>query len=168
MKKIEKQGEWFFGVMVDPIEGREITKSYDSLKVLLNGYSESFNSGGTISQPRYPLPGEPIFTPDTWIDMNHNLTYVGLGWDVLPGSIYDLNASIISFDMNINVLEIIYYKNLKFIDGTKIHYGDNKTGLGEEDDELISVNLANMGSNIIAMAVIVNSFKGKRFKIGLY
>ena len=96
--------------------------------------------------------------------MNPSLIYVGLGWDVLPGTIYDLDASIISFDRNINVLEIIYHKNLKSKDGTIIHYGDNKTGLGEGDDEILSVNLANMDQNINTMAVIVNSFKGNNMK----
>ena len=31
---------WFFRVMADPIEGNVVSKSYNSLKQLLNGYSE--------------------------------------------------------------------------------------------------------------------------------
>ena len=151
---------WFFRVMVDPIEGNTAIKSYDSLKTLLNGYTESFNSSVVNYKPRHPLPGEPLFTPETWIDMTPGVTYIGLGWDILPGNIYDLDASIVTFDRNINLLEIIYHKNLQSADGTIIHYGDNRTGLGEGDDELLSVNLVSINPNVNAMAVIVNSFKG--------
>ena len=151
---------WFFRVMVDPIEGNTAIKSYDSLKTLLNGYTESFNSSVVNYKPRHPLPGEPLFTPETWIDMAPGVTYIGLGWDILPGNIYDLDASIVTFDRNINLLEIIYHKNLQSADGTIIHYGDNRTGLGEGDDELLSVNLVSINPNVNAMAVIVNSFKG--------
>ena len=153
-------GGWFFRVMVDPLEGNIITSSYDSLKTLLNGYSESFNSGMVNYQPRHPLPGEPTFTPETWIDLVPGLIYIGLGWDILPGNVYDLDASVISFDRNIQEMEIIYHKNLKSKDGCIVHHGDNRTGLGEGDDEVLSVNLANINPNVNAMAVIVNSFKG--------
>jgi len=155
-----QNGKWFFRVMVDPIEGNTAIKSYDSLKTLLNGYSESFNSGVVNYKPRHPLPGEPLFTPEQWIDLKPTLTYVGLGWDILPGNIYDLDASIITFDRMINQMEIIYHKNLKSSDGSIVHYGDNRTGLGEGDDELLSVNLANINPNVNAIAVVVNSFKG--------
>jgi len=153
-------GGWFFRVMVDPLEGNTVKESYPSLKTLLNGYTESFNSGVVNYQPRHPLPNEPVLTPETWIDMNPGLTYIGLGWDILPGNIYDLDASIVSFDRNINLLEIIYHKNLKSVDGSIVHYGDNRTGIGEGDDEVLSVNLAAVNPNVNAMAVIVNSFKG--------
>ena len=153
-------GGWFFRVMVDPLEGNTVKESYPSLKTLLNGYTESFNSGVVNYQPRHPLPNEPVLTPETWIDMNPGLTYIGLGWDILPGNIYDLDASIVSFDRNINLLEIIYHKNLKSVDGSIVHYGDNRTGIGEGDDEVLSVNLAAVNPNVNTMAVIVNSFKG--------
>ena len=153
-------GGWFFRVMVDPLEGNVIEESYPSLKILLNGYSESFNSGFNSNHQKHPLPGEPLFTPETWIDLYPGLIYIGLGWDILPGNIYDLDASVISFDGNINEMEIIYHKNLKSLDGCIVHHGDNRTGLGEGDDEVLSVNLANINPNVNAMAVIVNSFKG--------
>ena len=121
-------GGWFFRVMVDPLEGNTVKESYPSLKTLLNGYTESFNSGVVNYQPRHPLPNEPVFTPETWIDMNP--------------------------------LEIIYHKNLKSVDGSIVHYGDNRTGIGEGDDEVLSVNLAAVNPNVNTMAVIVNSFKG--------
>ena len=156
----------FFRVMVDPLDGNTAIKSYDSLKTLLNGYTESFDSAVVNYKPRHPLPGEPVFTPETWIDMAPGLTYIGLGWDILPGNIYDLDASLVTFDRNINRMEIIYHKNLKSMDGNILHYGDNRTGIGEGDDELLSVDLSRINPNVNAMAVIVNSFKGNSM-IGL-
>ena len=151
---------WYFRVMIDPLEGHTVKDSYPSLKTLLNGYSESFNSAFVNNPPRHPLPGEPTFTPETWIDMAPGLTYIGLGWDILPGNIYDLDASIVTFDRNINHMETIYHKNLQSVDGSIVHYGDNRTGLGEGDDEVLSVDLSRINPNVNAMAVIVNSFKG--------
>ena len=154
-------GGWLFRVMVDPIEGNMVTKSYPSLKILLNGYSESFNSSFVNNHQRHPLPGEPIFTPGTWIELNPGIIYIGLGWDILPGNIYDLDASVISFDGNNSVMEIIYHKNLKSVDGSI-----NTTGLGEGDNEVLSINLVSINPNVNTMAVIVNSFKGNSM-IGL-
>ena len=159
-------GGWLFRVMVDPIEGNMVTKSYPSLKILLNGYSESFNSSFFNKHKRHPLPGEPIFTPGTWIELNPGIIYIGLGWDILPGNIYDLDASVISFDGNNSVMEIIYHKNLKSVDGSIVHHGDNTTGLGEGDNEVLSINLVSINPNVNTMAVIVNSFKGNSM-IGL-
>ena len=165
LERNRQDGGWFFRVMCDPIEGNVVTSSYSSLKVLLNGYLESFNSDMTY-KPRHPIPGEQIFTPDTWIDIDTYRVHVGLGWDILPGNIYDLDASIITFDKQINELEFIYHKNMKSKDGNIIHQGDNRTGIGEGDDEVITVNLRNLDMNIASMAVIVNSFKGNSM-IGL-
>ena len=44
--------------------------------------------------------------------------------------------------------------------GSIRHYGDNRTGLGEGDDEVLSIDFANVDPNTFTMAVIVNSFKG--------
>ena len=159
LERNRQTGGWFFRVMCDPIEGNIVTKSYSSLKVLLNGYLESFNSDMNY-KPRHPLPGEEEFTPETWINIDAATVHVGLGWDILPGNVYDLDASIITFDKQINELEIIYHKNLKSRDGNIIHHGDNRTGIGEGDDEVLTINLRNLDQNVASLAVIVNSFKG--------
>ena len=159
-KRNPQTNGWYFQVMIDPIEGHIITDSYPSLKILLKGYSESFNSNIINYKPRHPLPGEVQFIPETWHNIDCQLIYVGLGWDILPGNIYDLDASIISFDQQFNVIDIIYHKNLKSIDGSIVHYGDNKTGIGEGDDEVLSIDFTIINTNIYFLAVIVNSFKG--------
>ena len=56
-------------------------------------------------------------------------------------------------------MEIIFHKNLHSYDGSILHYGDNRTGLGEGDDEVLSIDFAKIDPNIFTMAVIINSFK---------
>ena len=166
LERNRQTGGWFFRVMCDPIEGNVITNSYKSLKVLLNGYLESFNSEMFNNKPRHPLPDEELFTPETWINIDTARVHVGLGWDILPGNVYDLDASIISFDSQVNELEVIYHKNTRSKDGNIIHLGDNRTGIGEGDDEVLTINLRNLPQNVASLAVIVNSFKGNSM-IGL-
>ncbi|MFC5906331.1 TerD family protein [Streptacidiphilus monticola] len=72
---------------------------------------------------------------------------VGLGWDVrtTTGADFDLDASAILVGENGKVLsdkDFVFYNNLKSADGSVEHTGDNLTGEGEGDDEVVKVNLA--------------------------
>ncbi|WP_433731543.1 TerD family protein [Nocardia sp. CA-129566] len=78
-----------------------------------------------------------------------NLTKVavGLGWDVrtTTGADYDLDASALATGSNQRVLSdqhFVFYNNLRSPEGTIEHTGDNLTGEGEGDDEVINVDLA--------------------------
>ena len=78
-----------------------------------------------------------------------NLTRVavGLGWDarVTTGNDFDLDASAIATDPNNKVVSdqhFVFYNNLRSPDGAIEHTGDNLTGVGEDDDEVINVDLA--------------------------
>ncbi|MEU2252892.1 TerD family protein [Nocardia xishanensis] len=78
-----------------------------------------------------------------------NLTKVavGLGWDVrtTTGADYDLDASALATGPNLKVLSdqhFVFYNNLRSPEGTIEHTGDNLTGEGEGDDEVINVDLA--------------------------
>ncbi|MEU4322845.1 TerD family protein [Nocardia fluminea] len=78
-----------------------------------------------------------------------NLTKVavGLGWDVrtTTGADHDLDASALATGANLKVLSdqhFIFYNNLRSPEGTIEHTGDNLTGEGDGDDEIINVDLA--------------------------
>ncbi len=67
---------------------------------------------------------------------------VGLGWDVrtTTGADYDLDASALLCDESGKVLSnghFVFYNNLKSPDGSVEHTGDNLTGEGEGDDEIV-------------------------------
>ena len=86
--------------------------------------------------------------------------YIGLGWNIQQGANYDLDASIITFDRMNMPLEFIYHRNLQSFNGAIIHYGDNRTGLGEGDDEVLSIDFGRVDPNAFTMVAVVNSFKG--------
>lgn len=72
---------------------------------------------------------------------------VGLGWDArsTTGTDFDLDASAIMAGASGKVLSdghFVFFNNLKSVDGSVEHTGDNLTGEGDGDDEQISVNLA--------------------------
>ena len=55
---------------------------------------------------------------------------------------------------------------MKSKDNAVKHHGDNRNGIGEGDDELLSIDFGLLNKNINTLAVIVNSFKGNSM-IGL-
>ncbi|KQR98559.1 chemical-damaging agent resistance protein C [Williamsia sp. Leaf354] len=78
-----------------------------------------------------------------------NLTAVsvGLGWDIrtTTGTDFDLDASAIAAGTDKKALSdkhFVFFNNLTSPDGSIEHLGDNLTGEGEGDDEVIKVNLA--------------------------
>jgi tellurium resistance protein TerD len=78
---------------------------------------------------------------------------VGLGWDVrtTTGADYDLDASAILLNTSGKVISdqhFVFFNNLTAPDGTVEHTGDNLTGEGEGDDEVIKVNLAGMSPDV--------------------
>ncbi|MBY6437683.1 TerD family protein [Rhodococcoides kroppenstedtii] len=84
-----------------------------------------------------------------------NLTAVsvGLGWDVrtTTGTDFDLDASAIALGTDKKVVSdqhFVFFNNLKSPDGSIEHVGDNTTGEGEGDDEVINVDLSAVPPNI--------------------
>ena len=78
---------------------------------------------------------------------------VGLGWDVriTTGADFDLDASALMLGGNGKVLSdqhFVFFNNLTSPDGTVEHTGDNLTGEGEGDDEIIKVNLAALSPDV--------------------
>ena len=148
---------WCFRVMADPIHGNKVTLSYEDIKTLLGTYT--MRNLDMVHRVNHPLPGEPVIEFNKWIKLANRFTYIGLGWNIQAGLNYDLDASILSFDRRNTLMEIIFHKNLHSYDGSILHYGDNRTGLGEGDDEVLSIDFAKLDPNIFTMAVIINSFK---------
>lgn len=64
---------------------------------------------------------------------------------------------------NGNVLDTIWFGQLKSRCGAVVHSGDNLTGEGDGDDEVIRVNLEKLSANVEYLAFTVNSFRGQTF-----
>ena len=97
---------------------------------------------------------------------NPNLSkiLVGLGWDVKKydgGYDFDLDASAFLVGANGKVAsdaDFIFYHNLKHSSGAVEHTGDNLTGAGDGDDEVIRVDLKRLPANIDKVAFTVTIY----------
>ena len=90
---------------------------------------------------------------------------VGLGWDTNKydgGADFDLDASAFLCGENGRVnndSDFIFYSNLKHSSGSVEHTGDNLTGEGEGDDEVIKVDLSRVPANISKIAFTVTIYE---------
>ncbi|MCJ0906054.1 chemical-damaging agent resistance protein C [Rhodococcus sp. SRB_17] len=78
---------------------------------------------------------------------------VGLGWDArsTSGADFDLDASALVTGPERKVLSdlhFVFYNNLRSPDGSIEHTGDNLTGDGDGDDEVINVDLSAVPPNV--------------------
>lgn len=94
---------------------------------------------------------------------------IGLGWDVCTknGEDFDLDASAFLLGANDKVTEekdFIFYGYLCHDTECVIHSGDNKTGAGDGDDEVINVDLSKVPAKIkkIVFPVTIYDEKGKQ------
>ncbi|KSU56607.1 chemical-damaging agent resistance protein C [Gordonia sp. JH63] len=88
---------------------------------------------------------------------------VGLGWDIrsTTGTDFDLDASAIALGADKKVLSdqhFIFFNNLRSPDGSIEHTGDNLTGEGEGDDEVIKVDLAGVPPNVDSIVFPVSIY----------
>jgi len=97
--------------------------------------------------------------PGSWIPVSEPTVLVGLGWDFTGGETFDLDASVTGFDFQFNVVDTIYFNHKNGLSGSVIHYGDNLTGQGEGDDEVIKIILQQVPRRVQYLAVTINSFK---------
>jgi tellurium resistance protein TerD len=88
---------------------------------------------------------------------------VGLGWDVrtTTGADFDLDASALMVGADGKILSdkhFIFFNNLTSPDGSIEHTGDNLTGEGEGDDEVIKMNLAGIPGDVDRVVVAVSIY----------
>ena len=86
---------------------------------------------------------------------------VGLGWDVNQfdsGADFDLDAAAFLLGENGKVLkdeDFVFYNNLDGRNGAVVHKGDNLTGEGEGDDEVILIDFTKVPDEIKKIAITV-------------
>ena len=98
---------------------------------------------------------------------------VGLGWDprATDGTEFDLDASAFLLASNGKVrgeADFIFYNQLKSADGSVEHTGDNRTGAGEGDDEVVKVDLSRVPADIdkIAFTVTIHDADARKQNFG--
>ncbi|MFD7486826.1 TerD family protein [Streptomyces mirabilis] len=89
---------------------------------------------------------------------------MGLGWEpAYRGKDIDLDASVIAYGPQRNHIDSCYFGKLSIINGAIKHSGDNLTGEGGGDDEVIVVDLGRLPQDVTGLVFTVNSFSGQKF-----
>ncbi|WEH42434.1 TerD family protein [Streptomyces sp. AM 2-1-1] len=89
---------------------------------------------------------------------------MGLGWEpAFRGKDIDLDASVIAYGPDRKHLDSCYFGKLSILNGAIKHSGDNLTGEGAGDDEVIVVDLGRIPAEASGLVFTVNSFTGQKF-----
>ncbi|MER6446923.1 stress-induced protein [Streptomyces venezuelae] len=89
---------------------------------------------------------------------------MGLGWEpAFRGKDIDLDASVIAYGPQRNHIDSCYFGKLSILGGAIKHSGDNLTGEGAGDDEVIVVDLGRIPADATGLVFTVNSFSGQKF-----
>lgn len=92
---------------------------------------------------------------------------VGVGWDINrydTGTDFDLDSSAFLLTGAGKVSspdDFIFYGNLKHSSGAVEHLGDNRSGVGEGDDEQLKIDLSKVPSNIEKIAFTVTIYEAE-------
>ena len=102
--------------------------------------------------------------------------FVGLGWDTNitdTGADFDIDASVFLVNGSEKLISdshFIFYNNLTSPDANKSveHLGDNRTGAGEGDDEVIKVKLKQVPDDVnkIVMTVTIHEAEQRQQNFG--
>lgn len=107
------------------------------------------------------------------LDPDLKKVLVGLGWDPrnTDGAEFDLDASVFLLTKAGKVRgdsDFIFYNNLKALDGSVEHTGDNRSGQGDGDDEAVKVNLPLIHADVdkIVFVVTIHDAQNRRQNFG--
>ena len=99
---------------------------------------------------------------------------IGLGWDprATDGAAFDLDGSAFLLKVDGKVrsdADFIFYNNLKSVDGSVTHLGDNTSGAGEGDDEKLTIDLAMVPADVdkITIGVTIHEAESRKQNFGM-
>lgn len=95
---------------------------------------------------------------------------VALGWQPKKFDTeqdFDLDASVLCLNKDGKAnsgQDLVFYNNLKHPSGAIVHSGDDRTGGGQGDNEIISIDLPKVPANIERMACIITIYEAETRK----
>ena len=102
-----------------------------------------------------------------------NEIHAGLGWDTqqIAGDDFDLDMVLFLTGSDGKVLSdshFVFYNNLRSPDGSIVHSGDNLTGEGDGDDEVVNVSLNSVDSTVqkIVFAATIHEAQARSQNFG--
>jgi stress response protein SCP2 len=92
---------------------------------------------------------------------------MAVGWDHAPTAGFigsgaapiDLDASAVQFAGG-QFFDLAFFNHLATRDGSVVHLGDNITGKGEGDDEVITVDLTKVYPKVESILFLISSYQG--------
>ncbi len=100
--------------------------------------------------------GTPLTTVQMAVGWDHAPTAGFIGSGAPP---IDLDASAVQFAGG-QLFDLAFFNNLATRDGSVVHLGDNTTGKGEGDDEVITVDLGQVYGKVDSVLFLVSSYQG--------
>lgn len=98
-------------------------------------------------------------------ESNATVFRIGLGWDAAqPGKEFDLDAMALMLKADgkaVNEDSIVFYKNLEDPAKSVKHSGDNRTGVGDGDDEVITIDTTKVPADVQEIVILVNIHDAK-------
>ena len=79
----------------------------------------------------------------------------------MTGDVFDLDGAVNEFDECNEPIEIVYYHNLKVLNGTEKNSRDNLTGKVSGDDKVITIEFNKIPPGVYSLAVTLNSYGNK-------
>lgn len=97
-------------------------------------------------------------------EASHTAIFIGCGWapDPTAGKV-DLDLSAILYDANGNKVDVVWFRDKHHHMDAIYSSGDNLTGEGEGDDEVIAVKLDKIDPKVKSIVFVVNSYSGQTF-----
>jgi tellurium resistance protein TerD len=99
---------------------------------------------------------------------------VGLGWDAraTDGSAFDLDGTVFLVTAAGKVRadsDMVFYNNLKSVDGSVTHSGDNTTGAGDGDDETVTIDLGKVPADVdkVVVCVTIHDAEARKQNFGM-
>ena len=151
LASLEKKGaDWWLGISPAPLSGTSIITCLPSL-------------GAALAIPfgkpaRFRLP--VVLSKDEQIAVraDSGMLLIGVGWDIVNGQEVDIDLSCIVVGEDGSVLDALFWGKLNLYNGALLHGGDNQTGEGEGDDEVIMCDLAALPRAVHGLYFIVSNY----------
>eukprot|EP01102_Stenamoeba_stenopodia_P020788 TRINITY_DN8234_c0_g1_i2.p1 TRINITY_DN8234_c0_g1~~TRINITY_DN8234_c0_g1_i2.p1 ORF type:complete len:355 (-),score=83.24 TRINITY_DN8234_c0_g1_i2:1180-2244(-) len=109
-----------------------------------------------LASERKSLPIIPLHKGRS-VSVGNKKLMLGLGWDLKPGKKVDLDASVLMYSWY-RKKDHVWFKERKSLDGAIHHRGDNSSGKGEGDDEIIDIELSKVDKEINTIICVVTIF----------
>ena len=115
----------------------------------------------TVSEIQHTIQRQTTIKQIQFDPSINNIT-CGLAWDFF-GQKIDLDVTVVAMDCYSLEMDAAYYNQRVILDGAIIHSGDDKSGVGDGDDEQIKIDLTKLPQKCKSLWFMVNAFSGGKF-----